>query len=443
MVMVPRKRPAKPVKRTAPGPVTAVPKRRVPAAQRKRSNGRSGAARAQRAPRGARLRGGRRGLHVLLAAYLAGACVVLAVVFLAFPHRSDGPPAPGGRTWDYQLETVALQGPGALNAYARGATRATAWLARGSIERQRDVHRLNLLEYLAGEPAAAASTRWVDRHRLALEGGTIALLVGVAAYGLLRRPAGREWLVAILVLLALTAVVTRPLSASRLAGRAGVAVPNLVLAAAVQGDPTQELRGGSQQVQEALASRYWTAFVAEPLSRLQTGTGVLSNAPPARKAGILGYLRGKVSAVNDWAIGRHGVERSVISTLAVVYVLPFALLLCTLAMLATCAQALLYLLCLAGPVAAALAVEPRWRRGVLRLWLAPLGGALLVLSVAALASFMVVRGAELLHASDDYAGLLLAGSAWPLLGGALLARRMVRRRRATRRRPIVVRGGAA
>jgi hypothetical protein len=442
MVMVPRKRPGKPVKRTAPGPVTAAPKRRVPAAQRKRSTGRSGA-RAQRAPSGTRGRGGRRGLHVLLAAYLAGACVVLAVVFLAFPHRSGGPPAPGGRTWDYQLETVALQGRGALNAYARGATRATAWLARSSIERQRDLHRLNLLEYLAGEPAAAATTRWVGAHRLALQGGTIALLVGVAGYGVLRRPAGRQWLVAILMLLALTAVVTRPISASRLAGRAGIAVPNLVLTAAVQGDPTQELRGGSQQVQEALASRYWTAFVAEPLSRLQTGTGVLSSAPPTRKAGVLGYLRGKVRAVNDWAIGRHGIERAVISTLAVVYVLPFALLLCTLAMLATCAQALLYLLCLAGPVAAALAVEPRWRRGVLRLWLAPLGGALLLLSVAALTSFMVVRGAELLHASDDYAGLLLAGSAWPLLGGALLARRMVRRRRASRLRPLVVRGGAA
>ena len=464
MVMVPRKRAAKPVKKPAPGKVTKKPapgkitvasKPRVPAAKagtRKRTPSRPGASRDPRGPRGPRAWGGRRGLHVLLAAYLAGACVVLAVVFLAFPHgsaRPGGPggsvgqPAPGGRTWDYQLETVALQGRGVLNAYARGATRATAWLARSSIERQRDVHRLNLLEYLAGEPAAAATTRWLGAHRLALEGGTIALLVGLAAYGLIRRPAGREWLVAVLMLLALTALITRPVSASRLAGQAGVEVPNLVLTAAVEGDPTQELRGGSQQIQEALAGRYWTAFVAEPLSRLQTGTTVLSSAPPARKAGVLGYLRARIGAVNDWAIGRHGVERAVISTLAVVYVLPFALLLCTLAMLATCAQALLYLLCLGAPVAGALAVEPRWRRGVRRLWLAPVGGALLVLSVAALASFMVVRGAELLHASDDYAGLLLAGSAWPVLAGALLARRMVRRRREARRRPIVVRGGAA
>ncbi len=420
MVMEPRKRPDKP-------------------AAVRRAVVKSAAIRHWRAPAS----GGHRGLPVLLAAYLAGACVVLAVVFVAFPHRPDGPAAPANRTWDYQLETVALQGRGLLNAYARGAVRATAWLARASIERQRDVHRLNLLEFLAGEPAATATGRWLAAHRPALEGGTIALLVGLAAYGVLRRPAGREWLAAAFVLLALTALVTRPLSATRLAGQAGVAVPNLVLRAAVQGDPTQELRGGSQQVQQALAGGYWTAFVAQPLSRLQTGTSVLEGAAPARKPGILGFLRGRVRAVNDWAVGRHGVERSVIATFAVVYVLPFALALCALAMLATCAQALVLLLCLAAPAAVALAVEPRWRRPVLRWWLAPLAAAVGLLSAAALASFVVVRAAELLHGSDEYLGLLLAGSAWPLLAAALLARRRLRRRAARRRRPIVVRGGAA
>src|SRR6266498_3264098 len=403
MVMVPRKRPGKP----------AATKR--PAVRVVKSSSKS--------PRAAAGRGGtrpraqdRRGLPVLMGAYLAGACVVLAAVFLAFPHRSGGPPAPGGHTWDYQLETVALQGRGLLNAYARGAVRTTAWLARSSIERQRDVHRLNLLEYLAGEPAALALTRWVVAHRLALEGATIVVLVGLAAYGMLRRHAGRQWLVAVLVLLALTTMLTRPLSTTRLAGQAGVAVPNLVLGADVRG----ELRGGAEQVQQALAGRYWTAFVAEPLSRLQTGTSVLSSAPPAGKPGIVGYLRGRVRAVNDWAVGRHGVERSVISTLAVVYVLPFALALCALAMLATCAQALLFLLCLAGPAALALTAEPRWRRQVLRYWLLPLGVAVGLLSGVALASFLVVRVAELLHASDEYLGLLLAGSAWPTLAIVLL-----------------------
>jgi hypothetical protein len=431
MVMEPRKRPSPPRKRN-PGKLSTVG-RGARAARRLR------VVRAVPArPAGA----DRHRLRAVLAAYLAGTFVLLAIVFLALPQRAGGPPAPGSRTWDYQLDTVALQGRGLLNAYARGAVRTTAWLARSSIERQRDVHRLNLLEYLAGEPTALALTRWVGAHRLALEGATIVVLVGLAAYGMLRRHAGRQWLVAVLVLLALTTMLTRPISATRLAGQAGVAVPNLVLGAAVRGDVSRELRGGSQQVQQALAGRYWTAFVAEPLSRLQTGTSVLSSAPPAGKPGIVGYLRGRFRAVNDWAVGRHGVERSVISTLAVVYVLPFALALCALAMLATCAQALVFLLCLAGPVALALLAEARWRRAVLRYWLAPLGVAVALLAGAALVSFLVVRAAELLHASDDYLGVLLAGSAWPALAIVVAGRRWRRRRHAARR-PIVVRGGAA
>jgi hypothetical protein len=432
MVMEPRKRPGQPSKRN-PGKLTTT-RRGI------RATRRLTAVRPLRVAQPAGTR--RHPLWTVLAAYLSGTFVLLAIVFLALPQRAGGLPAPGARTWDYQLETVALQGHGLLNAYARGAVRTTAWLARSSIERQRDVHRLNLLEYLAGEPAARALAGWVGANRLVLEAATIALLVGLAAYGVLRRPAGREWLAAVLVLLALTAVVTRPVTTTRLAGRAGVAVPNLVLRAAIQGDATRELRGGSQQVQQALAGRYWTAFVGEPLSRLQTGTSVLSSAPPTGKPGIVGYLRGKVRAVNDWTIGRHGVERSVISTLAVIYVLPFALALCALAMLATCAQALLFLLCLAGPAALALTAEPRWRRQVLRYWLLPLGVAVGLLSGVALASFLVVRVAELLHASDEYLGLLLAGSAWPTLAIVLLVKRW-RRRRNAERRPIVVRGGVA
>ncbi len=432
MAMEPRKRPGQPTKRN-PGKVSTT--RSGSRATRRLTAVRAVPAR----PDGTR----RYPMWTVLAAYLAGTFVLLAIVFLALPQRSSHLPAPSARTWDYQLETVALQGRGLLNAYARGAVRTTAWLARSSIERQRDVHRLNLLEYLAGEPAARTLAHWVGAQRLALEGTTIAVLVGLAAYGILRRPAGREWLVAVLMLLALTAVVTRPVTSTRLAGQAGVAVPNLVLRVAVRGDASRELHGGGQQVQQALASRYWTAFVAEPLSRLQTGTTVLSSAPPTGKPGVLGYLRGRVRAVNDWAIGRHGVERSVISTLAVIYVLPFALALCALAMLATCAQALLFLLCLAAPVTLALLAEPRWRRAVVRYWLLPLGVAVGLLSGVALASFLVVRVAELLHASDEYLGLLLAGSAWPALAIVLLARRWGRRRRWGRHRPIVVRGGVA
>ena len=116
----------------------------------------------------------------VLAAYLAAAFVLLAVVFTLRPHQGPAPAAP---TWDYQRETVALEGGGALNAYARWAVRTTAWLARGSIERQRDVHRLSPLDFLAGEDAATGLAAWRQRHRLPLEGATLAAAAAPAASG--------------------------------------------------------------------------------------------------------------------------------------------------------------------------------------------------------------------------------------------------------------------
>jgi hypothetical protein len=41
-----------------------------------------------------------------------------------------------------------------------------------------------------------------------------------------------------------------------------------------------------------------------------------------------------------------------------------------------------------------------------------------------------MRVAEAIHASDEYVGVLLAGSTWPLLTGGWFLRRAVRRRRA-------------
>ena len=212
-------------------------------------------------------------------------------------------------------------------------------------------------------------------------------------------------------------------------------------------------------MQRTVAGRYWTAFVGEPLSRLQTGTTVLATAPPEAKPGVLGSLRARVTAVGDWAIGRRGPERAVIATLALAYVLPFALALVALAMLASCAQALVWLLALAGPLVAPLAVDPRRRRAVLRWWLVPLAAALALLTAAALAALAVIRVAELTHAADAYLGMLLAGSAAPLLAAALAIRHLLARRRRpaqpralpgtrsprhpTRPNPAVARGGAA
>ena len=71
-------------------------------------------------------------MATVLVAYLVAAFVLLATVYALRPHQGPAPPAP---TWDYQRETVALEGGGALNAYARWAVRSTAWLTRSSIGR--------------------------------------------------------------------------------------------------------------------------------------------------------------------------------------------------------------------------------------------------------------------------------------------------------------------
>jgi hypothetical protein len=411
----------------------------------------------------------------VLAAYLAAAFVLLAVVFALRPHQGPAPAAP---TWDYQRERVELEGGGALNAYARWAVGTTAFLTRGSIERQRDVHRLSPLDFLAGQAAARDLAAWRERHRLPLEGATLAAVCALAAWGTLRRRPGRLWLVALLALVGLTLLVTRPQSATALAARAGTALPNLVQRAAATADPSvsvattaapghpgpEAMRGtatgaGAEGVQRTVAGRYWTAFVGEPLSRLQTGTTVLATAPPEAKPGVLGSLRARVTAVGDWAIGRRGPERAVIATLALAYVLPFALALVALAMLASCAQAVVWLLALAGPLVAPLAVDPRRRRAVLRWWLVPLAAALALLASTALAALAVIRVAELTHAADAYLGMLLAGSAVPLLAATLAIRHLLTRRRRpaqpralpgarssrrpTRPNPAVARGGAA
>ncbi|HSR28749.1 MAG TPA: hypothetical protein VLR51_09850, partial [Actinomycetes bacterium] len=86
--------------------------------------------------------------RTLLFRYLAVGFILLAIVVVANP----GTPAVGADPdpWDYQREQVDVQGRGALNAYARGAVRATAWLAKSSIERQRDMLRLSLFDVLVG-----------------------------------------------------------------------------------------------------------------------------------------------------------------------------------------------------------------------------------------------------------------------------------------------------
>jgi hypothetical protein len=366
--------------------------------------------------------------RTLLFRYLAVGFILLATVVVASPGARAGGADPD--PWDYQREQVDVQGSGVLNAYARAAVRATAWLAKSSIERQRDVLRLNLFDVLAGAGAAQSIGGWRAAHADLLEAATKAALLGLIAWGVVRRPAWRNLTVAALLLLVFTVVVTRPQTTVEAASRPGTVVPNAMLAVVTRVAPDGPGGGGgAEATQRRLLTRYWKSYVGNPLSRMQTGTAVLADAPPGKKAGVLAALRKNVSAVNDWAVGHRGPERAFIATSALGYVLPFAVGLGALAMVAACAQTLLFLLCLGGLFALPLAVAGRrQRRALVRFWLAPLLGSVAVLAGTSLLSFVVVRAAETLHASDEYVGLLLAGSTWPALAAFLIGRWLTRRR---------------
>jgi hypothetical protein len=385
---------------------------------------------ATRIPAAAPLDRGPVRFRTLLFRYLAVGFILLATVVVAGPTAPDAGSEPD--PWDYQREQVDVQGNGILNAYARTAVRATAWMAKSSIERQRDMLRLSLFDVLVGPGAARSLGGWRVEHADALEAGTKAALLGLIAYGVARRPAWRHLTVAALLLLVATLVVTRPQTSVEAAARPGVLVPNAMLAVVTRVAPDAAAGDqlGAEPTQRRLLTRYWKSYVAHPLSRMQTGTAVLADAPPERKAGVLEGLRRNVSAVNDWAVGRRGPERAFIATSALGYVAPFAVGLGALAMIAACAQTLLFLLCLGGVFALPLAVAGRrQRRALVRFWLFPLLGTIAVLAGASLLSFIVVRAAETLHASDEYVGLLLAGSTWPALAAFLIGRWLTRRRR--------------
>jgi hypothetical protein len=385
---------------------------------------------AARIPAAAPLDRDRVRFRTLLFRYLAVGFILLATVVVANPGTPQAPGDPD--PWDYQREQVTIQGRGLLNAYARVGVQATAWLAKSSIERQRDMLRLSLFDVLVGAGAAESVGGWRARNADLLEAGTKAALLGLIAWGLVRRPAWRNLTVAALLLVVATVVVTRPYSTVEAAAGPGLFVPNAMLSMVTRIAPDGGAAGDqadAEPTQRRLLTGYWRSFVAHPLSRMQTGTTVLAEAPPGKKASVLDALRKNVSAVNDWAVGRRGPERAFIATSALGYVLPFAVGLGALAMIAACAQTLLFVLCLGGLFVLPLAVAGRrQRRALVRFWLAPLLGSVAVLAGASLLSFVVVRAAETLHASDEYVGLLLAGSTWPALAAFLIGRWLTRRR---------------
>ncbi len=106
--------------------------------------------------------------RTLLFRYLAVGFILLATVVVANPSAPDA--GADRDPWDYQREQVDVQGRGLLNAYARTTVRATAWLAKSSIERQRDMLRLSLFDVLVGRRGGRVPRRLPGRQRRAARG---------------------------------------------------------------------------------------------------------------------------------------------------------------------------------------------------------------------------------------------------------------------------------
>ena len=366
--------------------------------------------------------------RTVLFRYLAAAVVLLALVLVLDPHDPERA-APGTQPWRYQRDAVDVQGKGILNAYSRAVIRSTAWMARGSVERLRDVNRLNLLDLMVGTPTATKVGGWRETNGLALERTTKFAMVLLVGVGILAKVRGRGWIVMILMLLALTLLLTKPQTTVSLASAPSTMVPNSMVTLYGQLDPARSADGSrsADLTQQALASDYWQSFVANPLSRMDTGTAVLGGAAPERRAGLLDGLRHGIAGVNDWAVGKHGWERAFISTSALAYVVPFAFGVAALAMVATAAQAVLFVLCLGALVVIPVAVDRRHRPACFRYWLLPLLGTVAVLALASLAALLLMRLGQAVHVTDEYVGLLLAGSIWPIC--LVIALRVAARRR--------------
>src|SRR4051812_16537715 len=246
------------------------------------------------------------GLRVVLTRYLAGAVVLLAIVLLLGP-KVNGPGA-GSEPWRYQDEQVRVEGKGIFNILGRAGMGTTAWVARGSIDRVRAVTSLNLLDLVVGAPTANRVSGWRSANGLALERSTKLAVLLLVVFGVVARAVpGRTWVMVVLLLLGLTVVLTKPQTTVALASGAGVAVPKAMTGIYAKFDPSLPPDPGRppERVQQELADDYWQSFVANPLSRMQTGTPVLSGAEPKAKPGILTSLRQGITGVNDWAVGKR------------------------------------------------------------------------------------------------------------------------------------------
>jgi hypothetical protein len=343
----------------------------------------------------------------VLGRYLAGIFVLTTLVLVTAPAAPSERPKP---TAAPALERIQVDG-GGINTLTRTGMRAAAWTAAHAVQRQRDLLAPGPLASRLLGPLATRLNAWraLNADRLAWSAVTaVAVLVG---YGVLGRPRSRTWALMVLLLLAWTVAATRPQATLRAAQTPGLATSRVAI---VLVSPHDDDRPAVAQAK--LGDAFWTAFVTQPYSRVQTGSSILAQAPPEQRTGLLGLLGRQVAQLNQRMTGGHGLERALIATLALASTLPFAAAVAACAMAAWLAQSLLLLLCLASLVTVPLLLLDGHARPLLvRWWLRPLAGALALVAAATLASIGVTELAVALAGAGEAIARLLTGAVFAAL----------------------------
>jgi hypothetical protein len=367
----------------------------------------------------------RRGRGSVLRGYLAGVFLLLMLVLALTP------PAPAaerpGRAPAHRVEPIAVRG-GGLNAVTRWSMQGAAWSTAQAVDRQGDLLAPNPLISRLLRPVARHLGAWREANTTYLLTVVLTAIAVLALGGALTRPFQPRWLVTLGLVLIWTIAAAYPRAVLHAASLPGEATTRLVVAVA---GPTTPGGTDSSVEQAKLGEQYWTAFVTQPHSRVQTGTAVLAQAPPEQRAGLLDTLARKVASIAGRVNGDHAAERAVTGVLAFASAVAFAAAVTVCSALGWLAQSLLFTLCLAGlglfPV---LVGDARARRLLPRWWLLPTLGAVGLTAAGTLGSILTSKAAVALAGTGEAVGRLFTGSIFALLLVLLalhLARRLARR----------------
>jgi hypothetical protein len=363
----------------------------------------------------------RRRMRGLLGRYLAvvGALLGLTVTLAPDPAGEQAGPPPAHR-----VEVIQVDG-GGLNTLTRFAMRGTAWTSALAVERQHDLLAPSPLVSRVLTPMAVRFSAWRDANRRQLTTSAITAVTVLLFYGILGRPARRSWAQMVLLLLIWSVLATYPTTALRAVSLPGQATTWLLVELVGRsGEPGAQ---PATLIQSGLGDQFWTAFVTQPYSRVQTGSAVLAQAPPEGRSGLLGTLREQVAAIGRRAGGGAAAERALTATVAFGSALPFAAAIGTCSVAGWVAQSLLLLLCLTViALAPVLLLDVRARLLLVRWWLIPLLGGLALAALASAASFGAVWLAVTLAGLGESAARMFTGSAFAL-ACVLLAGRWVHR----------------